>query len=165
MARAKRHFIPGQIWHTPVERGEHLLRCIVYIDSNMIRAGVARHPSEWSFCGYKEIQNPHRKCALIASERLRELAGFATYDELRSPHRQWVEESLSDGCNRRDEKWSGSVAVGSERFVEKIKKELGIKGKGRKVIEAGPVYQLREPGVSYRADLGPKNDAIGGKTG
>jgi hypothetical protein len=30
-------------------------------------------------------------------------------------------------------------------FVEKTRQELGIRAKGRKVVEAGPSYQLREP--------------------
>lgn len=34
---------------TAVETGEHLLRCIVYIDLNMVRAGVVSHPSDWTF--------------------------------------------------------------------------------------------------------------------
>jgi len=41
---------------TAVETGDHLARCMVYIDTNMVRAGAVSHPSEWSFCGYNEIQ-------------------------------------------------------------------------------------------------------------
>ena len=41
---------------TAVENGEHLLKCLVYIDLNIVRAGVVEHPSKWSFCGYNEIQ-------------------------------------------------------------------------------------------------------------
>lgn len=47
MARAKRDYIP--------------VRCLVYIDLNMVRAGVVVHPSEWNFGGYKDIQEPGRK--------------------------------------------------------------------------------------------------------
>jgi putative transposase len=32
---------------TAVETGEHLVRCSLYIDTNMIRAGVVKHPLEW----------------------------------------------------------------------------------------------------------------------
>ncbi|CAB1082012.1 Transposase and inactivated derivatives, partial [Olavius algarvensis Delta 1 endosymbiont] len=59
MARAKRHYIPGQIWHIThrchngefllkfaKENGDHLIKCIVYTDLNMVRAGVVKHPSE-----------------------------------------------------------------------------------------------------------------------
>ena len=53
---------------TAVERGEDLARCMVYIDTNMVRAGVVSHPSEWSFSGYNEIQEPRRKNVLIDYE-------------------------------------------------------------------------------------------------
>src|SRR5262245_27029141 len=36
---------------TAVEADEHLHRCLVYIDLNMVRAGVVRHPTEWVHCG------------------------------------------------------------------------------------------------------------------
>ena len=56
----------GAFWEdryhaTAVEEGEHLSMCLVYIDLNMIRAGVVNHPSMWPFCGYNEVQNPGRK--------------------------------------------------------------------------------------------------------
>jgi hypothetical protein len=50
---------------------------------------------------------------------------------------------------------------GSEKFVDKTKQVLGIRAKGRKVAEAGPVYPLREPRVSYLTDFELENDAIG----
>ncbi len=40
---------------------------------------------------------------------------------------------------------------------------LGIRAKGRKVVEAGEAYQLREPQVSYPANFGLENDDIGAK--
>ncbi len=51
--------------------------------------------------------------------------------------------------------------MGSERFVENTKQQLGIRAKGRKVVVAGAAYQLREPQVSYLANFGPENDNIG----
>ena len=53
----------GAFWEdcyhaTAVESGEHLFQCLVYIDLNMVRAGIVEHPSEWLFCGYNEIQKP-----------------------------------------------------------------------------------------------------------
>ena len=150
---------------TAIEDGQHLLRCLVYIDLNMVRAGVVSHPSEWSFSGYNEIQSPRRKCVLIAYEKLMELAGFETYDVFRESHRAWVYESLKNDNNIRQSEWTQSIAVGSERFVEKTKEKLGISGKGRKVFEAGQAYQLREKEVSYMANFGPENDDIGAENG
>ena len=44
----------GAFWEdryhaTSVETDEHLLRCLLYIDFNMVRAGVIHHPVEWPF--------------------------------------------------------------------------------------------------------------------
>ena len=50
----------GAFWEdryhaTAVESEQHLLRCLVYIDLNMVRAGVVSHPKEWPFGGYGEV--------------------------------------------------------------------------------------------------------------
>lgn len=42
----------GAFWEdryhaTEVEDDDHLMRCLVYIDLNMVRAGVVKHPAEW----------------------------------------------------------------------------------------------------------------------
>ena len=43
-----------------------LSRCIAYIDTNMVRAGVVEHPSMWHFSGYTEIQQaPEGKNILV----------------------------------------------------------------------------------------------------
>jgi putative transposase len=47
----------GAFWEvryhaTIVEDGEHLIRCIVYFDLNMVRAGVVDHPEQWRHGGY-----------------------------------------------------------------------------------------------------------------
>jgi len=146
---------------TAIETGEHLLRCLVYIDLNMVRAGVVDHPSNWEFGGYKEIQSPRRKCVLIAYETLAELSGYDDYDSFRQAHKKWVEGSLSDGNNVCDEKWTRSVAVGSNRFVQKIKESLGWKARGRRVREVFGGYELRERLEPYIAHFNPKNSDIG----
>ena len=42
----------GAFWEdryhaTAVETDDHLIQCLVYMDMNMVRAGVVKHPSEW----------------------------------------------------------------------------------------------------------------------
>ena len=86
---------------TAVESGEHLARFFVYIDLNMVRAGVVSHPSRWSFSGYNEIRQPRRKNVLIDYERLQGLLGVGCYDQLRSNHKGWVEYRLADGAKTR----------------------------------------------------------------
>jgi putative transposase len=156
----------GAFWEdryhaTAVESGEHLFKCLVYIDLNIVRTGVVNHPSEWPFCGYNEIQRPKRKNVLIDYEKLRELLGFDTYESVTTYHKKWVDEYLGSGNNIRDEKWTRSIAVGSKGFVEKVKSIMGVLAIGRKSIEAGESYQLREPSIPYGFRFGGENDDIG----
>ncbi len=156
----------GAFWEdryhaTAVESGEHLFRCLVYIDLNMVRAGVVEHPSEWSYCGYNEIQEPKRKNVLIDYEKLRELLGFDTYDRVSIYHKRWVEDYLGNGKNTPDDKWTRSIAVGDRGFIERIKSLMGTLAIGRKSTKAEEAYQLREPPVPYGAHFGVKKADIG----
>ena len=72
-----------------------------------------------------------------------------------------MEAFLEDGYCVREGKWTQSIAIGSEGFVEKTRQELSIRARGRKVVEAEPAYQLRKPQVSYSAHIGLENDDIG----
>ena len=156
----------GAFWEdryhaTAIEGGDHLFRCIVYIDLNMVRAGIVDHPSQWLFCGYNEIQNPRRKNVLINYDKLRELVGVESYEQFKRYHSGWAEEYVGDGNNRREEKWTKSIAVGSKPFVESVKTLLGALARGRKVREAAEAYQLREPSAPYGDHFGVKNEGIG----
>jgi len=149
---------------TAVESGDHLIKCLVYIDLNMVKAGIVDHPSEWPFCGYNEIQEPKRKNILINYQRLTELLGFGSYDEVKKYHKRWVDDFLNNGKNIRDDKWTKSIAVGIRSFVKRLKSLMGVLAIGRKSIEAGESYQLREPAIPYgdhfgveKSNIEPKN--------
>jgi len=58
----KRKKRQGAFWEdryhaTAIDSNEYLLRCLVYIDLNMVRTGRVTHPSDWPVSGYNEIQN------------------------------------------------------------------------------------------------------------
>jgi putative transposase len=146
---------------TAVETGNHLMRCLVYIDLNMVRAGVVNHPLQWSFGGYNEIQSPRRKCVLIAYEKLAALTGYQTYDSFRKSHKKWVNQSLAEGNNVRNNQWTRSIAVGGEQFVEKIKAALGTKVLSRQIRQVPGGYELREGVTFYNADFDPKKSDMG----
>src|SRR5688572_10723949 len=86
---------------TAVETGEHLQRCVVYIDLNMVRAGVVRHPGEWPHGGYREIQHPPERYALIDLAELSESCGFESVREFQRAHRDWVSAALTGGSGER----------------------------------------------------------------
>jgi len=164
----KRKHRKGAFWEdryhaTAIEEGDHFLKCLVYMDLNMVRAGVIDHPTEWAHCGYNEIQNPVRKKILIDYERLRELIGYNTYEQVKSSHKKWIESRLVNGVNSYDEKWSRSIAVGSSDFIDNIKTKMGVLAIGRKKIEIGESYQLRESQTEYGSHFEVKKRNIAAK--
>jgi len=147
---------------TAIERDDHLFRCIVYLDLNMVRAGVVTHPSDWRFSGYNEIQNPRQRYALINYKRLMQLLNIQTVEELKKSHSGWVEAALRDGRHVRESKWVQSIAVGSEEFVETTRENLGFQVKTRSVSQSGDDYQLRERQTPYSAHSAPENAPLSG---
>jgi putative transposase len=155
----------GAFWEdryhaTAIETGKHLHHCLVYIDLNMVRAGVVGHPAEWSHSGYHEIQEPFERYSVVDQQGLMELCGFAEMDALQQAHRQRVEEALQGELAMRDARWSEAIAVGSLAFTEKVKSELGIKAMHREVEQTGKTYALREQSEVYGGDLGSESEAL-----
>ena len=140
-----------------------MIRCLVYIDLNMVRAGVVRHPSQWELCGYNEIQRPRRKCVLICYETLMKLVGYTDYEAFRKAHRRWVEAALEKFDGRRQSHWTESIAVGSKKFIEMMKQQLSLQARGRRMRPLNKGMELRETTVSYNALFGLENEAIGVK--
>jgi putative transposase len=100
----------------------------VYIDLNMVRAGVVDHPAHWVNRGYREIQQPPKRYTLIDLPASLALCGFSKLAEFQQSHRQWVDEALHGALGATpDERWTEALAVGSQAFVEKVKRELGPK--------------------------------------
>ncbi len=152
----------GAFWEdryhaTAVESGEHLYNGLVYIDLNMVRAGVVDHPPEWLFCGYNEIQEPKRKNILIDYPRLAELLGFDSYDEVKYYHKKWVDDFLGNGKNVRDDKWTKSIAVGNRSFVERVKSLMGVLAIGEKVLKQENHINFENLQSSMGLILGPKS--------
>ena len=83
-----------------------------------------------------------------------------SYDELRNSHRGWIEEYLGSGAEIRRDEWTGSIAIGSRSFVENVKTLLGLRAKGRCVMEDGGGYQLREEAAPYISLFGAEKDDI-----
>ena len=109
----------------------------------------------------QQIQEPKRKNVLINYDKLRELLGFDTYNSVKASHKKWIESCLQNRANNRDEKWTRSIAVGSKSFIRNVKLLMGATAMGRKCIEAGGLYKLRETQIPYNDDYGAKKSEIG----
>ncbi len=145
---------------TAVEADSHLVRCLIYMDLNMVRAGVVKHPLEWPYGGYNEIQKPPQRYAILDYEELQGLLGYRSMEGLALARRGWIEEALSKATLRREGRWTESIAVGSEYFVHATQATLGIKAHGREVIGADGSYELRESEAAYMPILGRENDVL-----
>ena len=126
----------------------------------MVRAGVVNHPEKWKESGFREIQNPPKRYAIIDVQSLSELSGFADLRDFQRAHREWVERGLENGLLMRDDHWSESIAVGSLAFVEKVKGELGFKAAHRNVIETDGTYALRESAEAYASNFTGESEAL-----
>ena len=144
----------GAFWEdryhaTAIEQQSHLHRCLAYIDLNMVRAGVVKHPQQWAHSGYREIQDPPRRYRLIDLAALSELCGFHALHELQAAHRHWIAQALCGERHDRDPSWSESLAVGDECFVQRVKAGLGNRARYRGTVCSGQRWLLREVAPPY----------------
>lgn len=143
----------GAFWQdryhaTAVESGEHLARCLVYIDLNMVRAGVVAHPAQWEVGGYHEIQRPPTRYRIVDRQGLAAALGIELAS-LSDAHGEWVEAAIRRGQWRREALWSESVAVGGREFVERLQRELDHRGRYRQIEAIDGLFVLRDPDAVY----------------
>ena len=95
-----------------------------------------------------------------------ELMNIKEFDRLCETYRNWVDSAIMRGEIKRQPLWTGSIAVGDNVYVKKVKDQMGYKAIGRKVVENGDSFVLREPQTSYQsmsgnaAQLQPEDNTI-----
>ena len=97
----------GAFWEdryfaTAVVTDRHLIQCLVYIDLNMVRAGVVDHPSQWAVSGYNDIQSPPQRYRIIDYPALCQLTDLPGLSVLALRHHEWIEDALSKGQLKRE---------------------------------------------------------------
>lgn len=140
----KRKNRKGAFWEnryqaTAVQTDEHLARCFMYIDLNMVRAKVVKHPSKWEHGGYHEIVRPKKRYQIIKRSEVSRLLGLEE-DHLSKSYQKWIREALRKGNLSRDSIWSTELAVGDNGFIETIKKGVGRFISKMTVKEAPALY-------------------------
>jgi putative transposase len=152
----------GAFWEdryfaTAVSTDSHLIRCLIYIDLNMVRAGAVDHPSQWKVSGFQEIQRPPNRYRILDSKSLCDLTQMPTADALRSAHQNWVAQSLREGRPQREPHWTESVAVGGEAYIERIKSLLGAKVYYRSTVrQSHETFMIEEPEMVNATISAPK---------
>jgi len=148
----------GAFWQdryhaTAVDSGLYLRRCLVYIDLNMVRAGVVRHPSGWPFGGFAELMSQKQRYCLVDEATLLRILGMSSTEEHRKSRQEWVEAELQTMRLRRQPIWTESVAVGSKAFAAQIRARLGARGIGKMVEEEegeGDIFCLKEDAARFQ---------------
>ncbi len=146
----------GAFWEdryhaTLIDTGSYLNRCMTYIDMNMVRAGVVKHPEEWVHCGYHELISYKRRYAVLDIQSLFDLFSLQNIEELIKSRRSAVQDAiLMKQFLARDKKWTESIAVGSRPFLEKTKTENLAKCRGRKIDKEEDSFVLEEEKASYK---------------
>ena len=157
----------GAFWEdryhaTAVDADEYLARCLVYIDLNMVRAGVVSQAEQWPESGYRELQSPPQRYRIVDESKLMALLAIPDREQFRQTRCRWLDaalvgKALVDKASQREAGWSDSLAVGSERFIADFKTRHGVNAIHRSI--SGDVvegYELRESKVSYSPAFGVK---------
>ena len=178
MARAKRHYISGQVWHIThrCHQREFLLkfakdkrRWIQWLFESKRRYGL-------TILNYVVISNHIHLLVVDGGERetipksIQLTAGRCAQEyNLRKKRKgaYWEDRyhaagiSLEKESLKREGQWSESLAVGGKKFVKGIKAKLGGRASGRQVRETSEEFEIREESCPYDFNLGAKNEDIG----
>lgn len=154
----------GAFWEdryaaTLVESGEHLLNCLAYVDLNMVRAGVVEHPSDWEWCGWREVTGLRTRYRVLDLDGLSESLRRRSRRELAETYERVIDQKLAAERLEREARWTESLAVGSEDYVREVAGKIGR----RRRIEIfkcpenkGGTWRAREPSPSYMRFSPPK---------
>lgn len=158
----------GAFWEdryhaTAVDTDEYLARCLTYIDMNMVRAGVVKHPRDWSASGYHEIQTPSQRYRIVDLQALLYLLEISSLSELLQRHLSWIDEAIQHDNAQYNDMWSNSIAVGNESFVVAVKSQLTLKAKYRDIETKDDAFLLRETDATYTAHFVGETDVLSTK--
>jgi len=129
---------------TRIQSGEHLGRCLVYIDLNMVRAGAVEHPCEWKHSAWSELTGVRRRYRIINIERLLKCLWMKDETSFRDWHRQAIERQLHCDRLEREKYWSTAVAVGDRDWLAGHVKQRQLKR--HRIIEADNAHYLQGMG-------------------
>lgn len=155
----------GSFWEdryhaTAVETNSHLAKCIVYIDLNMVRAGVVAHPSEYKSSGYNEIQYPPKRYRIINRKMLLDYFSMQDEDKFREEQNNWIIAELAKKTLSRNQDWSEAIAVGGQTFTADIQHQLLSRAQSRSIISANGATVLKEPEIPYNTVFGAQKGIL-----
>jgi putative transposase len=117
-------FWEGRYHGTMVDSGEYLWQCLLYVELNMVRCGVVKHPAEWAWSGYGEWMGWRRRNRFLDMDKLLWLLRCSTVAEFRQNFNAALEKTIINHELERQAKWTQAIAVGQRAFVDAIEKQI-----------------------------------------
>jgi putative transposase len=119
----------GSFWSnrfhsTRVQSGAHLGRCLFYIDLNMVRAKVVRHPSKWRHCGHHELIKPRERYRVVDRKRLCQKLGVDVDCQFLDWYRKTLRCKIAN-LQPREDYWSKALAVGDPDWLKGSLRKCG----------------------------------------
>ena len=112
---------------TCIQSGNHFARCLFYIDLNMVRTGVVKHPSKWKHCGYHEIIRKRQRYSIINRERLLQVLYMNDFNKFRRWYKRVLDDKIINRELSRQTYWSKAIAVGEPEWLEDVSGKIGLK--------------------------------------
>jgi putative transposase len=146
----------GAFWEdryhaTAVQTNDHLARCMVYIDLNMVRAGEVTHPMQWESSGYFESNHPKPRAGRLDMPSICRLLKCESSQQLNQRRDEWINDRLQAGDLKRQSYWTDSVAVGDLDYALKMKRALAFNNPGRRARRESGCFAVREASGTYVA--------------
>ena len=145
----------GAFWQdryhaTAIDSERHLLNCMVYIDLNMIRAGVVTNPKDWPYGGFHEVMGKKARCRFIDRDRLLRYLSMQDATRMQNMYRDILMEKLA-AQSMRQAYWTESLAVGEYAFVQQYEHALAGRAGRREIIKGDEDHYLKEACGEYSA--------------
>lgn len=100
-----------------VQTEEYLMNCHIYIDLNMVRAGVVKNPIEWKHSGYYDIHVERQRYRIIDIEYLLDIWGFSELSHFKAYQNDLVQCAIHTNQLSREPIWTEDKVIGSEGFL------------------------------------------------
>ena len=126
-----------------MDSGDYLWQCLKYVELNMVRCGVVDHPRDWEWSGYRELMGGRRRNRLLNEPKLLQLLGNPSREEFRKHLDYALLEAITKDQAKHQEKWTESLAVGSQKFIKNIEPKVRNRQQIQSIQE-GNAWILKE---------------------
>jgi len=108
----------------------------------------SKHPREWEWSECRELIGQRRRNHLLDSEKLLQLLGNPSPTEFRTHFDYALAEMIAKDQTKREDRWTESLAVGSQKFAVEIAPKVRNRQQTQSVQE-GNAWILKEDYGSF----------------